>query len=290
MTTINNNQSSMLNIDEISESSTSNKKTNDISSQRQLLNLAKQFSLTGGLRAFDKQVPIIERVAQHQQSCQIRQQQNLEAIIYQAIGYCSAKEVSGIADPDWFTRFIILAQDISNIKMQALWAKILAKEISQAGSFSLKTLSVFKNMTMSDAKLFAKVCTLAVQDNNSTNLRIISGAYQQPNLFSLFFGKKEQRIYLSEFGLNYSDLLALSENNLLFSHEAETRALQKNETLLFNHHGTLLTLKYKLLGVSLNFYKFTATGNELAQLIKGNTNEEFFAHLTTKLELLYDLN
>jgi uncharacterized repeat protein (TIGR03899 family) len=266
------------------------KNVSNISTQRQLLSLARQFSLEGGLRSPEEQLPMIERVERHQQRCNIRRQQNLEAIIEQALAYGSEDEITEKADVDWFNNFILLAENIGNPTMQALWAKILAGEIARPGCFSLKALKVFREMSINDAKLLAKAHSLAVKDVNNINMRIISGCYRKPSLLSFFFGNKESRIHLGEFGLNYSDLLALSENNLIFIQEAETRPLLKNEQLHFSYHSTALSLAYKSNDVSLNFYKFTAIGNELAQLITDSANNAYFEHLKTQLRDLYLLN
>jgi len=266
------------------------KVVNDTSTQRQLLNLAKQFSLADGLRAPEKQRPIIERVARHDQTCKIRRQKNLEAIIYQALEYSSEDEISDRADPDWFYNFTVLAENVSNPSMQALWAKILAGEIAKPGSFSFKALDVFKSMSMSDAKLLAKARSLSVKDVNNNTMRIISGGYQKPNLLSLIVGHKEHRLNLAEFGLNYSDLLALAENKLLFIQEAETKPLLKNETLVFDYNGAPLSLSYKTKNACLNFYKFTAIGNELSQLIANSPKEAYHSAFKEILSPLYTLS
>lgn len=259
------------------------KSVSDTSTQRQLITLAKQFALEGALVAPEKQFPVLERVEKYEQKNKIRRQKNLEMIIYKALSYSSKNEVADRADADWFNNFILLAENISNSSMQELWAKILAGELARPGSFSLKALKVFKEMSISDAKQLAKARSLSVRDNASTNMRIISGAYQKPNVLSLFFGQKQKRINLAEFGLNYSDLLALAENNLIFIQEAETRALTKNTRLFFDYNGKAITLSYKIKDISINFYKFTAVGNELSQLISNNPELEFFGHLKLQL-------
>ena len=44
--------------------------------------------------------------------------------------------------------------------MQGIWAKVLAKEMSEPDSFSYKTLDVLKNMTSKDFYLFEKLCSI----------------------------------------------------------------------------------------------------------------------------------
>ena len=60
-------------------------------------------------------------------------------------------------DKDWFTRYFNIVQDISNEDIQDLWAKLLAGEIKQPGSFSYRTLETLKNMTTDEAELFTKI-------------------------------------------------------------------------------------------------------------------------------------
>jgi len=263
---------------------------NNITSQRQLLSLAHQFSLDDGLRSNDKKLPIDERVTRFQQSCKVRRQKNLESILKQALTYSSDDEITDKADIDWFNSFILLAENISNATMQALWAKILAGELARPGSFSLKALKVFKDMSISDAKLLAKAHRIATKDPANNNLRIITGCYQKPNFFSLFMGDKNYPINLAEFGLNYSDILALANNNLLFSQEAETRPLSKGGQVSFNFHLTNLSLESKINEVCIKFYKFTAIGNELAQLITDTPNAKYLDNLKLSLQPLFLLN
>jgi len=109
-------------------------------------------------------------------------------------------------------------------------------------------------------------------------------------LFSLFFGAKEYQLNLAEFGLNYSDVLALSDNQLLFNQEAETRPLIKTDQLTFNFHTVPLLLEYKTKDVCLKFYKFTAVGNELAQLITDTPHKNYFNKLKLCLKPLFQVS
>ena len=50
-------------------------------------------------------------------------------------------------DQDWTTRFFRIAEEVSNEEMQALWGKILAGEIKQPKTYSLRTLELLKNLS-----------------------------------------------------------------------------------------------------------------------------------------------
>lgn len=254
-----------------------------ISSQKQLLGLAKKFSLDGGLLPEDKQAPIEDRSFRRIKLAELRQQQNIEAIILRAIQYCSDSTVADRADQDWFNSFIALAEGISNKTMQDLWAKILAGEVSQPGSFSLKTLQAFRSMSITEAKLLAKACSVAMSDARKKNIRIISGAYQIPKLLNFFNKQRQQRVDLNQVGLSYADILTLSDNHLLFEQETESHSLAKLEKIQFNFHSKAVNFIAKKSDCILTFYKFTPIGTELAMLISDNSDMNYLSAIKAQL-------
>jgi len=255
----------------------------------QLLGLAKNFVLDGGLISSEKQMPLEERTHKRARITALRKQQNLEAIIKRSLEYCSSTEVTDKADPDWFSTFTQLSEDVSNKTMQNLWAKILAGEISQPGSFSTKTLKTFRSMNITDAKLLSKACSLGVYDQTKKNIRIISGAYQTPNLLNFFSKNREQNLQLSQFSLSYADLLILADNHLVFIQETESSPMDKNETLNFNFNDVPLTLTAKKSSCVLKFYKFTPIGSELASLISTNGDNDYLQHLKNTLNVNFSI-
>jgi len=280
-TSLQEGQSSLITTE---KSASSAKSQSTSSAQNQLLALAKQFVLDGAFVPENKQMPLEDRASRRDRIGQLRKQQNLEAIIKKSLAYCPSSSSSTKADPDWFSQFTVLAEDVSNNTMQDLWAKILGGEISQAGTFSLKSLSIFKSMSITDAKLLAKVCGLAVKDSTKRNMRIISGAYKTPGFFSFLSGEKPCKVNLNQCGVSYTELLSLAENKLVFMQEAESNELQKGEELSFNFNGQNLTLTAKSKQCGLIFYKFTPIGSELALLISDNPNKDFLAVLKASLQ------
>ena len=242
-------------------------RTNTKSSKQQLIGLAKSYALEGGMLPEEKQQPIIDRALKRERITRLKQQQNLEAIILKAIPYCNNENAVNKTDQDWFSHFIKLAENISNTTMQDLWSKILAKEIIKPNSFSLKTLTEFKKMSIHDAKLFSKACSLACHDNKKQNYRIITGSVEQSNLLNIFSNNKLKVINLNNLGLSYGDMLSLAENHLVFSQESESHLLNKGESIELNLNGVMLSIQAKKKGCALTFYKFTPIGVELARLI-----------------------
>ena len=257
--------------------------TANASSQKQILLLAKKFSLNAAFLPEIKQAPIEDRALKRKKIDELRKQQNMEAIVLRAIQYCSDENITDRADQDWFSSFITLAEGISNKSMQDLWAKILAGEVSKPGSFSLKTLQTFRTMSITEAKLLAKACSLAMSDTRKKNIRVISGAYQIPRLFNFFNKQRQQQVDLNQAGLSYADILTLADNHLMFEQETESHPLAKGEKIQFNFNGKPVSFVAKKTDCILTFYKFTPIGTELAHLINDNINETYLSDLKAGL-------
>jgi len=261
----------------------SDKNSTEAGVSQQFFKLAKRFAIDGALLPEEEQMLIEDRTTKRARLSLLRKQQNIENIIQKTLGYCSDFEIGQRTDHDWFSRYIALSEEVSNATMQDLWAKILAGELTKPGSFSFKALQVFRDMSIYDAKLLAKACSLAVKDSNKKGIRLISGVYQKPGLFNFFSKERQQFCNLSHHGLNYADLLALAENHLIYLQESESNLMNKGEVLQFTYNGLPLKLTAKKADISIQFYKFTPIGAELAQLINDKGNDTFFEHLQTTL-------
>ena len=276
--------------EKVTTSTVNNPSKSGTSSQLQLLNLAKQFVVDGGLLSATKQAPLEERTHRRERYIRFRKQQNLEAIIQKAIHYCSDSEITDRADVDWFNSFTDLAEGISNPTMQELWAKILAYEVTKPGSFALKTLKAFRTMSISEAKLFAKACAVAVRDSTRKNLRIISGTSQLPGMFNFFSNKRLQRINLGKFGLSYAELLTLAENHLIFIQETETAPISVGESIHFYSNKVPFILTSHKNKCVVSFYKFTPIGAELANLINDSIDESYIQLVKKTLSSHFSFN
>jgi len=259
------------------------KKPTESAVHKQLFNITQQFGLEVALLPVEKQMPIEDRSNKRARLSSLRKQKNIEAIMEKTYNFCANKVIDKRTDLDWFNRFVTLAEDVGNKTMQDLWAKILAGELARTGTYSLKALKVFQEMSIVEAKLLAKACSLAIKDQSRKNIRIISGCYQQAGLLNFLSKNRQQYTNLSQFGLNHADLLSLADNHLIFIQESESNMMDNNESINFNYNGLPLKLTSKKAKVTLQFYKFTAIGVELAHLIADKANDDFFGHLKQQL-------
>jgi uncharacterized repeat protein (TIGR03899 family) len=198
-----------------------------------------------------------------------RQQANLEKIMALALDFCPDHVSDMDVDPDWFQQYCDLVLNISNQTMQQLWAKILAGEIGQPGSFSLKTLFLLQRMSFKEALALQKAASLTCRVRLQDSGHIYFGYVRKPS------GRSRAVLNLSQFGLTFPQILSLIDLNLLHQIEIESGELIPEQSLQLQYHQHQLTCKAKHSGVVLQYYKFTAVGVELLPLLNSQANPAY---------------
>ncbi len=204
----------------------------------------------------------IERTSKRFVAQEIKRQLNLDNIVSKAIEQIQCKkEVSKDAvDLDWTTRFINLAQDISDNEMQDIWARILAGETAQPRTYSLRTLECLKNLTKDEAALFVKFASLALMSNNDPFV------YRDNDL-------------LSKYGITYPDIQRLVEIGLLNTGEYTVKEFSTQSfCLVYNQKIAMIFIKGKY---SLPLYSFSSSGIQMFSLVSKEFNEQYFIDVLT---------
>lgn len=184
-------------------------------------------------------------------------------------------------DEDWKTRFFNIAEDISSDEMQALWGRILAGEIKQPKSYSLRTLEVLKNLSKEEAEVFTKFA----------NIKIVSVDT------SVIYNQDNGAFLESEFGITFTDSLLLTELGLIASESnlelslTETNQVAQTNALFIGNKGIVLNRGINTPKQPINVLVFTKTGAELSKLIEPIPNENYikkicssFKHPNVKIE------
>lgn len=97
---------------------------------------------------------IRKRAAARLVAQEIRKQENIEAVTGQAVALLSSEPPNGkVIDDDWINRFVLEAQDVSDARLQAVWAKLLAGEFQSPGTYPRRVLRVLKDLEPSEAEL-----------------------------------------------------------------------------------------------------------------------------------------
>lgn len=176
-------------------------------------------------------------------------------------------------DEDWTTRFFNIAEDISSEEMQALWGRILAGEIKQPKSYSLRTLELLKNLSKKEAEVFLKFGRLAITSSN----------------ISFILNFKNEKLLEDKYKLNFSERLLLEElgfitaNDLQFSMMANP---DQNAQTVFSI-GNTCVIAERIKGIpeqTLQVLVFTKIGQELLQLINFFPQLDYIQLLASKIK------
>lgn len=145
-------------------------------------------------------------------------------------------------DQDWATRFFNIVEDISDEEMQNLWAKILAGEIKQPKSFSLRTLEILRNLSKEEAEAFIRNAPYCFGD----------GCLCHDSFVSI------------------NDYVLLTDASLTAPHESIVIKYTPDEDGYFNIKLRDTTLKIKTENkgtqISMRIYVLTKAGEELLKL------------------------
>lgn len=95
---------------------------------------------------------------------ELRQLNNISQVLSQTI--MELKQIKGTisndVDRDWGAFFFDNVQDISDDEVQKIWAKILAGEIEEPGSFSVRTLRILKDLSKEEAEYFGDLADFII--------------------------------------------------------------------------------------------------------------------------------
>lgn len=161
-------------------------------------------------------------------------------------------------DKDWLNRFLDYAEGVSEEEMQNIWAKILAGEVKQPKSFSLRTLDVLRNMTKEEAELFAEVSNnvfgdiFIFRDDNSKDI-------------TKFFQLCDSGLLLLE-GVNNS--FQIEPNNVIV-----VKMFGKCYVMFHNSSDEHIS-------IHIPVYKLSKAGIELNRLLESETSDEIICKIS----------
>ncbi len=204
---------------------------------------------------------------------ELRKQQNLDSIASKAYVLLENQSVCSVEpiNNDFMVRFVEASQNISDVELQSLWAKILAGEIIKPNSCSLRAIDVLKNLSKNEFDMFLKICCLRTEG----------------------FLINEQSI-LDQFGISYKMLLILDECNLINSTGAfviiSEIGLTDEKTKIFFSRNYILFGKGKgtdKFVINLPVYKLTESGNILSKFAECEDEFDYVLSSSKFLEKHY---
>lgn len=200
---------------------------------------------------------------QHRIACQeLKKQYNIDSVVDKAYTELEFEaDVPDIPiDDDWVSRLFDIIKDVSNDDMQYVWGKILAGEIKNPGSFSLRTLDTIRNISQQEASIFQRILPYIVSCGKETFVT----------------SKKEN---LEKHGIYYSDIISLDECGLINSSGSLslTLTLSKSDTI-YLHNNTKVAIIKNLSEQSetivVGVHTLTKCGRELYKILTNNSSDD----------------
>ena len=163
-------------------------------------------------------------------------------------------------DKDWMTRFLDIAETISDDEMRELWARTLAGEVKKPGTYSLRTLDVLRNITKKEAEL------------------IVSA--------SSFLLLEFELLCIENFALNLREKIALNDMGIVCG-ENLVRKCPVGETpgtILLNRDSLLRIYAPKSIIIKVECVKLTTAGFEIMNMIQIHNNQKYISSLAAKIK------
>ena len=167
---------------------------------------------------------------------------------------------------DWIMRFFDAVGNISNEELQRLWGKVLAGEMKQSGTCSLRTMDIIRNLSQKEAEIFNKLSRYVLQSDDYYFM-----------LNNGFCEKSENNVgsynYILKTGLNYSDsIIPMIECGLLSTDNSsayfvidDVLNFQNQEIICFVIPDNDSGAKY----TRIELCSLTKSGIELYNIIQG---------------------
>lgn len=212
-----------------------------------------------------------DRICRRIAAKEIRRQENIDSIVELAANNLEGETVSDKpVDEDWAARFFEIAQDISREDMKMIWARILAKEVEEPSSFSLRTLEVLRNISSEEARIFEKVANYVFCQGECF-------VYNDSN-------------ELDKLGIHYVDLALLTECGLLQAGDFVSKHYKSQSDttvssgIIYGKYVMLMTLPMNSPTVDIPVILLTKAGQDLFELIEPKSDLEYMKVLAKAIK------
>lgn len=189
----------------------------------------------------------------------------------------TTKEIPPI-DDDWLNSFEKEASQKSTEEMQLLFGRILASEINQPSSFSIKTVKLIGQLDSRTANLFCLLCSLSISlslgDNHIIDARVLSlGGNAGSNSLQNYGLNFDQLNVLQEYGLIISDYNSYMNYGMCVAIGTEVLFPFKYQ----NRDWGLVSSAERTTGQELRLYgvALSLSGKELLKIVDIETNDLF---------------
>jgi len=230
---------------------------------------AKRIEIEGNAK-----IDLLERAKRRLVYREFQRQENIEEIAEKAIVLIDQKDVSpDKVDDDWITRFFQYAQDISTEQAREIWSRVLAKEVEQPNTISLRCLDNLKNISNKEAKLFSTLCQMLSNGNH-------------------VFYPSNSELHFEILGLNFAHIEILRDAGLIKPHHLNMINFTKeseNQVLAIGRTNYLVCTKNEYgLGL-IKYHQLTNVGKEIFSIMDIEPREEYFEKIIEHLKQDFDI-
>lgn len=196
----------------------------------------------------------------------LKEQSNIERIVaHSAINLSKEESVSNESvDEDWISRFFKYAEDITSKDMQEIWGKVLAGEIKQPNSYSIRTLETLRNLTKKDAEILIKAAKIRISCDDGSFIYKYSNN-EDLGKYDFSFG---EQLHLNELGILQSN--PNTAYDLFYGTE------EKVTPIIMGDYKIKVIKLENTLNYTFPIIQFTSVGHEILELINSTINEDYF--------------
>ena len=226
------------------------------------------------------EIELGEGVRQRIEFQERKRQANIVAVVDRAALQLEDSRVPAVEpNHDWTARFFGEVQDVSSEEMQVLWGSVLAGEVREPGTTSIRTLGILKDLDAITARLFSRLCSAAVylkgRDGEIFDGRVPSlagdAAHNSLEKYGLGFGALNR---LNEHGLIIADYNSYSIYVVVNDDSEEAGELE------LHHQGVCWDWVIEQQGakkntVQLHGVAMTVAGCELSRVVSHEPTAEY---------------
>ena len=211
---------------------------------------------------------------------QVIQQMNIETIITKALDHLEERAVPHQMGNDWVLNFFDKCKYASDEQMQEVWAKLIAGEANDPGTFSRKTVNLVADMDSDTANLFSTYCRFILSvGNQGVPLIVMDESNDIPAIY------RDQ-------GVDLNSLRLLAESGLImiaFEHLSVLIDYTMSglpETVQLSYGGQNANVKCPGGSISIGVSYPTLVGGQLARLCTREPVEGFFEFMIERWDTL----